>query len=147
VEPGAIVGLISGITALLAIPVAWIWKLSKWDTEIKSIPTICKRMDIMDQRILATELKSGKLETMIEPFWETVCANIPGILKMHSSPDPLVRAFNGTASPEEIDALKKRINDELPEAQEKDPSRALALTLALWAVKVKESDIMRNCKH
>jgi hypothetical protein len=131
------IALISGLIALLAIPVAWVWKLSKWDEAIKSIPTVIGNQVKFEKRLDEDERKIERITLITEPLWEAICANLPGILKMHNSPDPLAHALNGDATREEIEAVLVRLKEEVKEVRDTDPARAVALTLAIWAVKVK----------
>lgn len=75
--------------------------------------------------------------TMIEPFWGTLCDNLPTILKMHNSPDPLIACLEGQPTIEEIDALITRINNELKVAVEQGDSKAYGYIFALAMAKGK----------
>jgi hypothetical protein len=133
----SIVSLISGLVALLAIPLAWIWKLSKWDEAIKSLPEMVKNQAKFERRLDEAERKIERITLITEPLWESICANLPGILKMHNSPDPLAHALNGESTEEELVALIARLKGEIEEAKDSNPTRAMLLILALSAVSTK----------
>lgn len=129
--------LISGLIAVGSIVVAWLWKLSKWDTAIKSIPGVVENQKKFEKRLDEDERKIERISLITEPLWESICANLPGILKMHSSPDPLAHALHENATKEELECVICRLKDEIEKTRDADPGRAISLVLALAAVKVK----------
>lgn len=131
------VGLVAGLIALAAIPTAWIWKLSKWDSKIGMIDALAADMAAVKKLGEENRLETARLQTMIEPYWETICKNLPGILRLHNSPDPLAAALNGDATNEEMVALIERMETEFSEIQLMNPGRALALSIAVAAVKAR----------
>lgn len=136
-DAGSIVGLVAGLVALAAIPIGWVWKLSKWDSKIALIDTVAEDMKYVKQEAEATRLKAERLQTMIEPFWETICKSLPEILRLHNSPDPLDAALSGEATHEEMAALIEQMETEFNEIRLMNPGRALALSFAIGAVKAR----------
>lgn len=136
-DAGSIVGLVAGLCGLAALPTAWVWKLSKWDSKIGVIDTLAEEMKAVKTQQEDNRLKTERLQTMIEPFWETICNNLPGILRLHNSPDPLTAALAGEATSEEMAALIEQMQGEFEEIRFSDPGRALALSMAVGAVKAR----------
>lgn len=128
-EVAAWVGLAAGLAALLAIPVGWVWKLSEWNAGIKKIPD-------MNTQMQANARKIERLETIIEPFWDTVCKNLPSILNYRNSPDRLEKALNGGSTREEMQALKDEMMAEFDQVRQSQPDRAVALLFGVWTLKV-----------
>lgn len=141
-DPGSIVGMIGGLVMLVSIPVIWVWKLSKWDSKIAIIPGLTDDLKSTQKQTEENKLKIERLQTMVEPFWETICKNLPGILQFHTSPDPLEKALNGEATEEEMRKLLERTEKELNGVRGRNPTRALALSFAVWALKVKISGVI-----
>lgn len=133
-------GILSLSISLLAIPIAWVWKLSKWDSAIKSVDSLTKQMKSLEDRLTSNEKRTERALLITEPLWDSICSNLPGILKLHNSPDPLSNVLLDQDAPGEAEDLLKRMSDEVSKVRDTDPNRALALCLALWAVRVKLSE-------
>lgn len=133
---GICVSSAAGIGLLLA---GWIWdtrnKVGSLEGEFQKELGLFRKDFHKEISEVKEELE--RHGTMIEPFWNTLCDNLPAILKMHNSPDPLVTCLEGQPTIEEIDALITRITNELKIALDKDDSKAYGYILALAMAKAK----------
>ena len=138
-DAGTIGICVSSAVAIGLLLSGWIWDTRNTVGRLEADFTkqLAKTKESLDKEINRVSEELERTNTMIEPFWQTLCASLPGILKMHNSPDPLAAVLSGKASPEQVESLTKRLYNELEVAKENDPSRAVALLLAIWAVKVK----------
>ena len=85
--------------------------------------------------------------TMIEPFWQTLCDNLPAILKMHNSPDPLANVLHGTPTIEDVDNLISRIQDELSESiNSGDNIKSYGYIMALAMARAKKKVLQKEKK-
>jgi hypothetical protein len=83
--------------------------------------------------------------TMIEPFWNTLCENLPTILKMHNSPDPLWAVLNGDPTVDEVESLICRIQSELKVAIDKgEDAKAYGYIWALAMARARKSRLIKS---
>lgn len=141
---GIAVSVALGVGLLLA---GWIWDTRNVAGRLES--DMNKQFGLLqkdfDKQISEVREDLERQGTMIEPFWQTLCTSLPSILKMHNSPDPLDAVLNGNPNMADIDNIEDELKCRLIEAQKAgDDGKALALTLAIVAVRVKRKQLLKR---
>ena len=142
----AIVTIATSIIGIGLVLGGWIWdtgrSVNRLETKIND--KINDLQGNFNKQMMEVKEDLERHNTMIEPFWNTLCENLPLILKMHNSPDPLVDCFEDKVTIEEIDALITRINTELAEALIHNNPKAYGYIMALAMAKAKRHWLVKK---